>query len=76
MRLHLGSHLSWYVAGKPTQLEIRLQEPVALAALAAQLGLPSAEIAVAAVNGRLVRLEEARVSDGDRVELHPAVGGG
>lgn len=76
MRLHLGSHLSWYVAGKPTQLEIRLQEPVALAALATQLGLPSAEIAVAAVNGRLVRLEEARVSDGDRVELHPAVGGG
>ncbi|TRZ99663.1 MAG: hypothetical protein D4R84_01535 [Rhodocyclaceae bacterium] len=76
MKLYLGSHLSWYVPGQVSQMEIRLAESVSLMKLLAQLGLPSTEIAIAAVNGGLVRLADTQVTDGDRVEFHPPVGGG
>ena len=76
MHLHLGGHLSWYDPQKRSQLEIHLSEPIPLVALVEELGLPPAEIAVAAVNGAMVSLEDARVSDVDRVELFPPIGGG
>jgi sulfur carrier protein ThiS len=76
MRLHLGGHLSWYDPQKRHWLELHLSEPAALADLVRQLELPLEEIAVVAVNGRAASLEEARVSDGDRVELYPPLGGG
>jgi sulfur carrier protein ThiS len=76
MRLHLGGHLSWYDPQKRSWLELSLSEPVALIELVCQLELPVGEIAISAVNGQVVSLEEARVSDGDRVELYPPIGGG
>jgi len=76
MRLHLGGHLSWYDPQKRSWLELRLSEPIPLVELVRQLGLPEGEIAVVAVNRRATSLEEAIVSDGDRVELYPPLGGG
>jgi sulfur carrier protein ThiS len=76
MRLHLGGHLSWYDPQKRSWLELHLPEPISLVELVRQLGLPKAEIAVVAVNRRAISLEAAIVSDGDRVELYPPLGGG
>ena len=76
MRLHLGGHLSWYDPQKRSWLELHLSEPIPLVELVHQLGLPEGEIAVVAVNRRAISLEEAIVSDGDRVELYPPLGGG
>ena len=76
MRLHLGGHLSWYDPQKRSWLELHLSEPISLVELVRQLGLPEGEIAVVAVNRRAISLEEAIVSDGDRVELYPPLGGG
>jgi len=76
MRLHLGGHLSWYDPQKRSWLELHLSEPIPLAELVRQLGLPEGEIAVVAVNHRAIALEEAIVWDGDRVELYPPLGGG
>jgi len=76
VQLHLGGHLSWYDPQKRSRLEVHLPEPIGLTALLQQLGLPAGEIAIAAVNGKPVALEDARVSDDDRVELFPPVGGG
>lgn len=76
MRLHLGGHLSWFDPQKRSNLEIQLTQPRQLTDLLQELGVPIAEIAVAAVNGQAVALEDARVSDDDRVELYPPVGGG
>lgn len=76
MQLYLGSYLSWYVPRKPGRLAIHLDKPMALMDLVTQLKLPVAEIAIAAVNGTLVSLREAQVSDEDSVELHPPMGGG
>ncbi len=76
MRLHLGGHLSWYDPQKRSWLELHLSEHVPLVELVRQLGLPEGEIAVVAVNSRAISLEEAIVSEGDRVELYPPLGGG
>lgn len=76
MRLHLGGHLSWYDPQKRSWLELHLSKPISLVELVRQLGLPEGEIAVVAVNRRAISLEEAIVSDGDRVELYPPLGGG
>jgi len=76
MRLHLGGHLSWYDPQKRSWLELALSEPAALIELARQLKLPLEEIAISVVNGRAVLLDEACVSDADRVELYPPIGGG
>ncbi len=76
MHLHLGGHLSWYDPQKRSQFEIQLTEPIQLIELVVQLGVPPAEIAIVAVNGAAVSLEETRVSDTDRVELFPPIGGG
>lgn len=40
------------------------------------VGLPRGEIAIAAVNGTLVPLENTQVLDSDQVELYPPVDGG
>lgn len=76
MKIYLGSYLSWYVPQRPSRLEIHLAEPISLMALLARLELPPAEIAIAAVNGVLVPLQDTQVGDGDMVEFHPPVGGG
>ncbi len=76
MRLHLGGHLAWYDPQRRSWLDGPVPEPMSLPALAAQLSLPLAEIAVAAVNGRSVPLADVRVADGDRLELYPPMGGG
>lgn len=76
MRVHLGGHLSWYDAQKRAWLELSQREPVLLLDLVSRLGLPVAEIAIAAVNGRAVELETTVVTDADKVEFYPPLGGG
>lgn len=76
MQLHLGGHLSWYDSGKRSDVAVPLAQPTRLLTLIENLGLPSAEVAIAVVNGIAVSLEEALVSDGDQVQLYPPIGGG
>ncbi len=76
MKLRLGGHLSYYLPGRPNRLELRLEQPTRLADLLKKLGVPAGEVAIAAVNGELVELEQAVVNDTDAVEIHPPMGGG
>ena len=76
MRLHLAGHLAWYDPQKRSHVEISAPRSTLLTDLLRDLGIPVAEIAVATVNGVAVDLRTARVSDADRVELFPPVGGG
>jgi sulfur carrier protein ThiS len=76
MHLHLGGHLSWYDPQKRSWLEIHLSEPMSLVRLLDQLQVPEEQVALTVVNGRLIELKDAQVSDGDRVELYPPIGGG
>ncbi len=77
MRIHLGGHLSWYDPQKRSWLDVKLSEPTALLEVLQKLGVPAEEIAVGALNGAaMLSLENVRVTDADRVELFPPVGGG
>ncbi|MGC8782017.1 MAG: MoaD/ThiS family protein [Anaerolineae bacterium] len=76
MRLHLGGHLNWYEPQKRARLEIPLAAPTTLLALLEALHVPPGEVAIVTVNGRLSSLETTVVTDGDRVEVYPALGGG
>lgn len=76
MRVHLGGHLNWYDPQRRADVEMRLAERVRLVDLLHHLGVPRAEIIVAAVNGYPVAIEDTWVADDDRVDLYPPVGGG
>ena len=76
MRLHLGGHLNWYDPHKRPWLTIPLVEPIALVDLLERLQVPPGEVALTVVNGRVISLEGAYVSDGDQAELYPPMGGG
>jgi sulfur carrier protein ThiS len=76
MRLHLGGHLAWYDPQKRSEIQVRVPRATTLADLLRDLDIPVAEIAIAAVNGKAVDLLTARVSDADRVDLFPPIGGG
>ncbi|MCI0476175.1 MAG: MoaD/ThiS family protein [Anaerolineales bacterium] len=76
MHLHLAGHLAWYDAQKRARVEINVPASTLLLDLLRDLKIPVAEIAVVVINGQVVDLATARVTDSDRVELFPPVGGG
>ena len=87
MRVHLGGHLSWYDPGKRGWMEL---DPLTVLAgrqdgrsgsptpadVVRHLGLPRSEIALVAVNGRVVDPEAVQLTADDRLELYPPIGGG
>ena len=76
MHLYLGGHLAWYDSQKRSRVQVRVPRSTLLTEVLRDLGIPLGEIAIAVVNGATVDLQTARVSDADRVELFPPVGGG
>ena len=76
MKLHLGGVFSFYIPGHPHQVEVQLEEPARLSDVLAGLGIPVAEINLVIVNGELVNLQEALVSQQDEVKVYPPVSGG
>jgi sulfur carrier protein ThiS len=76
MDLHLGGHLAFYEAEKRSRIAVPLEEETTLIDVLRQLGIPAAEVGLAAVNREIVRLDEALVTNGDRVDLYPPMDGG
>jgi molybdopterin converting factor small subunit len=87
VRVHLGGHLSWYDSGKRSWLDLDARSvlaassesppiPITPSILAGHLGLPSGEIALVAVNGRLVEPDTLGLAADDTIEFYPPIGGG
>jgi sulfur carrier protein ThiS len=76
MKLYAGGHLTFYMPGRKHTLELSLGGPTPLREILAQVGLPLPEVVLAAVNGELVEVETAVVSDSDQVRVFSAVNGG
>jgi sulfur carrier protein ThiS len=76
MEVYLGGHLAFYDREKRSRFEVHLAAETALVDLLRELGVPEAEIAIAAVNRSVVALAEARVTDADRLDLYPPMSGG
>ncbi len=76
MRLHVGGHLIWYLPQKNADLDLVLESPTRLADILAKLSIPVGEVVLVVVNGELAELSTVTVTDNDRVELFPPIGGG
>ena len=76
MRIYLGGHLNFYHPRKERWLEIEIQGSRSLAGILEDAGLPLAEVQLVALNGEVVDLEDAVISEGDQVKVFSAVGGG
>jgi sulfur carrier protein ThiS len=76
VKLHLGGHLAFYDPEKRSHLELEIKGKVSLVALLQQLKVPLAEIALVVVNSELVELENSLITNTDRVDLYPPIGGG
>lgn len=62
--------------GRRNRMELELKESTRLSEVLAGLGIPPAEVYLVVVNGRLIELQDAVVSNQDEVKIYPAVNGG
>jgi sulfur carrier protein ThiS len=76
VKLYAGGHVTFYMPGRKHLLEIPLAAPTPLRIVLEQAGIPLPEVALAAINGELVEVETAIVSDSDQVRVFSAVNGG
>ena len=76
MEVHLGGHLAFYDREKRSRFEVHLEAETALVDLIRQMGVPEAEIALAAVNRTIVALPGTWVGNADRLDLYPPMSGG
>ena len=76
MILRLGGHLSFYVPQKAPELELEIPARIPLVELLQRLNVPTDEVALVVINGEQVELKDAYISDQDRVQLFPPIGGG
>jgi sulfur carrier protein ThiS len=76
MKLYAGGLLDFYLPGHRSRMEIELQTPTRLSEIITGLGIPLPEVHLVVVNGKLVELNDALISNADEVKLYPAVNGG
>ena len=76
MRIFLGGHLNFYHPKKEKWLEVDLKGPTSLVYLLTANGIPLSEVQLVAINGEVVELKNALVSEGDDVKVFSPVGGG
>jgi len=62
--------------GRKHALEISLREPTPLSEILSQVGIPLPEVALVAINGEMVEVENTIVRDEDHVRVFSAVNGG
>ena len=76
MRIFLGGHLNFFHPKKDKWLEVELHGPTLLGDLLTCAGIPLSEVQLVAINGEVVELKNAMVSEGDLVKVFSPVGGG
>jgi sulfur carrier protein ThiS len=78
MRVHLWGEFGFHGPGRRSRFEVRIEGRMPLAEALRLIGVPEADVAVAGLNGEVVRIGDPTltVSDGDRLDLFPATSGG
>lgn len=76
MRIYLGGYLNFYHPKKENWLAVELKGATALSKLLSTAGIPLEEVNLVAINGEVVDLKDAIVSEGDEVKVFSPVGGG
>jgi sulfur carrier protein ThiS len=78
MKVHLWGELSFYGPGRQGRFEVKVEGDTPILELLARIGVPWSDVAVAGLNGEIVRLDDPTltVRDGDRLDLFPPSSGG
>jgi len=76
MKLYAVGHLTFYMPGRKHSLELPLSEATPLREILARVGIPLAEVALAAINGEQVEMDSAIIQDADVVRIFSSVDGG
>ena len=76
IRIFLGGHLNFYHPQKDKWLDVEINEATSLTEILNDTGIPLAEVNLVSINGDVVELEQAVLTDGDDVKLFSALGGG
>jgi len=76
MKLYTGDYFAFFLKTPQRQLEIPLAGPTPLRSILTDLQIPLGEVYLVVVNGKLVALEAAVVSNEDEVKIHPPMDGG
>ena len=76
MRIYLGGHLNFYHPQKENWLEIDLEQPLQLLDILVANSIPLGEVSLVVINGEVVDLQTATISEQDEVKLYSPVGGG
>jgi len=76
MHIYLGGYLNFYHPKKGKWLVVELDRPTPLAELLDHAHIPLEEVQLVAINGEVVELQAAVISEGDDVKVFSAVGGG
>jgi hypothetical protein len=78
VKVHLWGELGFYGPGRQSRFEVTLEGELPLLEALRLIGVPEAEIAVAGLNGEVVRLGDPAltVRDEDRLDMFPPSSGG
>jgi sulfur carrier protein ThiS len=78
VRIHLWGELGFYGPGRTGRFEAVLGRRLPILDALREIGVPAEEIAVAGLNGEVVRLDDPilAVGDDDRLDLFPPSSGG
>ncbi len=76
MRVHLGGHLNFYRPERQAWFDYRVEAPVPLEQVLAELAIPRGEVTIFILNGQAVYPEECLVVDDDTLQLYPPSQGG
>lgn len=78
MKVHLWGELGFYGPEKLGRFEVAIEGETPVLDLLRRIGVPWSDVAVAGLNGEIVRLDDPSltVRDGDRLDLFPPSSGG
>jgi molybdopterin converting factor small subunit len=78
VKVHLWGELGFYGPEKEGRFEVAVEGATPILDLLRRIGVPWSDVAVAGLNGEIVRLDDPAltVSDGDRLDLFPPSSGG
>lgn len=78
MKVHLWGELGFYGPARQGRFEVAVESETPILDLLQRIGVPWSDVAVAGLNGEVVRLDDPTlmVSDGDRLDLFPPSSGG
>ena len=78
MKVHLWGELGFYGPDRRARFEVEVEGETPILQLLARIGVPWSDVAVAGLNGEIVRLDDPSLTirDGDRLDLFPPSSGG